>query len=155
NTANGVLIYINGQWDSQGWADFDRNTGGPFVIGARGVSAGQAADQFWKGQVDEVAFYTNSLTLAQVQAHYAAALYGNNSKPVFKLQPQSQVAAVGSQVSFKVLVEGTAPIGLQWYKDNAPLATQTGNTLVLTNISAANAGNYQVIATNTAGSTAS
>src|SRR5262249_13903064 len=87
---NGLLIYINGQWDGQTWADFDRNTGGPFIIGARGVSAGQTADEFWKGQVDEVAFYTNSLTLEQVQAHYAAALYGNNSKPVFKLQPQSQ-----------------------------------------------------------------
>ena len=152
---NGLLVYINGQWDGQAWADFDRNTGGPFIIGARGVSAGQTADEFWKGQVDEVAFYTNSLTLEQVQAHYAAALYGNNSKPVFKLQPQSQVATVGSQVSFKVLAEGTAPIDLQWYKDNAALTGQTSDTLVLSNLSGANVGNYQVIATNTAGSTTS
>jgi len=154
--ANGTLfIYINGEWDGQGWADFDRNAGGPFVIGAEGISSGQPASSFWKGEVDEVAFYTNSLSLEQVQAHYAAALYGNTTKPFFTLQPQSQVAAVGSQVSFQARVQGTAPIALQWWKDGTALLNQTNDLLTLTNISSASNGSYQLVATNTAGSTPS
>jgi hypothetical protein len=102
-----------------------------------------------------VAFYTNSLSLEQVQAHYAAALYGNTTKPYFLLQPQSQVAAVGSQVTFQARVAGSAPIALQWWKDSVALLNQTNDSLTLTNITSGNNGSYQLVATNTAGSTAS
>jgi hypothetical protein len=152
---NGLVIYINGQWDNRGWADFDRNTGGPFIIGAEGMSSGQPANSFWKGEVDEVAFYTNSLSLEQVQAHYAAALYGNTTKPFFTLQPQSQVAAAGSQVTFKAQVGGSAPISLQWWKDGSALLSETSDTLTLTNIAGGSNGSYQLVATNAAASTGS
>jgi hypothetical protein len=154
-STNGLLVFINGQWDGGEWADFDRNNGGPFIIGARGLSSSQPVDLFWKGEVDEVTFYTNSLTLGQIQAHYAAALYGNTTKPFFTLQPQSQTAAAGSQVSFKVIVEGSAPISLQWWKDGSQLLNQTNDTLTLLSVTTASNGTYQVTATNAAGSIAS
>jgi hypothetical protein len=155
DTNDTLLIYINGEWDNRGWADFDRNAGGPFIVGAEGMSSGQPASSFWKGEVDEVAFYTNSLSLEQVQAHYAAALYGNTTKPFFTLQPQSQVAAVGSQVTFKAQVAGTAPISLQWSKDGAPLPNETNDTLVLPSITTSSNGTYRVTGGNSAGSTPS
>ncbi|HVV70837.1 MAG TPA: LamG-like jellyroll fold domain-containing protein, partial [Verrucomicrobiae bacterium] len=152
---NGLLFFINGQWDGQAWADFDRNAGGPFIIGGLGSSSGQGPSSLWKGGVDEVSFYNYALTLDQVQAHYAAALYGGTTKPVFKLQPQSQSAVVGSTVTFKARVEGTLPINLQWWKGNAPIAGETTDTLTLTNVSSGSSGNYQLMATNSVGNAAS
>jgi hypothetical protein len=152
---SGTLLrfYINGQWDRTAYFDLEHNSGGPLLIGARGVSSSVAADLFWKGQVDEVAVYTNRLSQAQIQAHYAAAQYGTNTPPIFKLQPQPQVAQLGTSLTLQAQVEGTLPISLQWVKDDAPLPNETNTTLTLTNVSFAGAGTYQLIATNQAGST--
>jgi hypothetical protein len=152
---SGTLLrfYVNGQWDRTAYLDLEHNSGGPLLIGARGLSSTVAADLFWKGQVDEVAVYTNRLSLSQIQAHYAAALYGTNTLPVFKLQPQPQVVQSGTTLKLQVQVEGTLPIGLQWVKDNAPIPNETNTTLTLTNVGFGDAGAYEVAATNQAGST--
>jgi hypothetical protein len=152
---SGTLLrfYINGQWDRTAYFDLENNSGGPLLIGARGVSSSVAADFFWNGQVDEVAVYTNRLSLAQIQAHYAAALYGTNTPPIFKLQPQPQVAELGTSLTLQAQVEGTLPISLQWVKDDAPIPNETNASLTLTNVTFISAGTYQLIATNQAGST--
>ena len=152
---SGVLLrfYVNGQWDKVTYIDVERNSGGPLLIGARGVSSTVLADRFWQGDVDEVAVYTHALSQAQVQAHYAAALYGTNTPPIFKLQPQSQVAESGTTLKLQVRVEGSLPIALQWMKDNAPIQNETNATLTLSNLAYAAAGTYQVVAANSAGST--
>jgi len=46
---------------------------------------------------------------------------------------------------------GTAPLRLQWRLGGANVAGATNATLVLTNVSAANAGDYDVVVTNVAG----
>ena len=151
---SGTLLrfYVNGQWDHTAYLDIAQNSGGPLLVGARGVSSTVAADLFWKGEVDEVVVYTNALSLAQVQAHYAAALYGTNTTPFFKLQPQPAIAEVGRTLTLQVAVEGSLPISLQWLKDNTPIPDETNATLTLTNLAYSNAGLYQLIATNQAGS---
>ena len=153
--ASGTLLrfYIDGQWDKVTYLDIEHNSGGPLLIGARGLSSTVLADHFWQGDVDEVAVYTNTLSLAQVQAHYAAARYGTNTPPIFMLQPQSQVAQSGTTLSFQVRVEGSLPIALQWLKDNDPLPNETNSTLILSNVSFAAAGTYLAVATNSAGAT--
>jgi hypothetical protein len=148
-----LRFYINGQWDRTAYFDLEHNSGGPLLVGARGVSSSVAADFFWKGQVDEVAVYTNRLSLAQIQAHYAAVLYGTNTPPLFKLQPQPQVAQTGTSLELQARVEGTLPLSLQWSKDNAAIPNETNATLMLTNVTFASSGTYQVIATNLVGNT--
>src|SRR5262249_39423757 len=103
-----LRFYIDGQWDRTAYFNFDRNGAGPFIIGGRGGSSSVAADLFWKGDIDEVAYYTNALSPAQIQAHYAAGRYGTNTAPVFKLQPQSQTVLIGTSNLFQVRVEGSS-----------------------------------------------
>jgi hypothetical protein len=149
--ANLFRFYVNGQWDGRSFVDFDHNAAGPLIIGGRGLSSSIPADLLWKGQVDEVMFYAKALSLADIQAHYAAALYGSNTAPVFKAQPQTQVAQTGTTLSFRTLVEGSLPISLQWLKNNSPLLNETNSTLTLSNVTYADSGSYQVSATNLAG----
>lgn len=75
--------------------------------------------------------------------------------PSFTTQPQNQTAAVGGTATFTVAVSGNPTPTLQWRKDGANLAGQTGTTLTLTNVSAASAGSYTAVATNSAGSATS
>src|SRR5581483_10866661 len=68
--------------------------------------------------------------------------------------------------SFTVVATGSGPLSFQWSRGSTPLAngtTSTGSTvggaqsatLTLSNVSAADAGNYSVLVTNTAGSATS
>ncbi|MGH7972161.1 MAG: LamG-like jellyroll fold domain-containing protein, partial [Limisphaerales bacterium] len=148
-------FYINGQWDGAVYVDFDHNAAGPLLLGARGNSSGTPADLLWKGEIDEVAFYNTALSLSQVQAHYATAIYGTNTPPVFKLQPQSQVAELGSALRIQTRLEGTLPLALQWFKDGAAIGAETNETLTVSNLGYGASGEYQLMATNSAGFTQS
>jgi hypothetical protein len=75
--------------------------------------------------------------------------------PVFTTQPQSQTVSVGSNVNFSVAVTGSPAPTLQWRRDGTDLAGATGATLSLTNVQTTHAGNYTVVATNTAGTATS
>ncbi|HWY75717.1 MAG TPA: immunoglobulin domain-containing protein [Verrucomicrobiae bacterium] len=67
--------------------------------------------------------------------------------------PTNVTTYVGLSASFAVLVDGQAPLTLQWYKEPSTLLTgQTNTTLTLSNLATGNSGNYYVIATNAQGS---
>lgn len=152
--SSGTLrCYVNGQNGGE-YVDFDRNTSGPLIIGARGVTT-SSVDELFNGSVDEVAVYTKALSQAQIQAHYVAALYGNSTKPIFKQQPFSQTVVVGSTVNFNTAVEGSLPISFRWYQGGSPLASGINAILTLPNVTYSSAGAYQLVATNSAGSTSS
>ncbi len=153
--ADGLRVYVNGQTDGQEWGDFDRNGAGPLLIGARGVSYGTPADDLFEGEIDEVAFYTHELSPDQIQNHYQMALYGTNTKPVFKQQPQSLTVSVGAPANFSASVEGTLPITLQWFKDGSPLAGETNSTLGLPTTDYTDTGDYTLVASNSAGTNTS
>jgi hypothetical protein len=155
SSSTSLRVYINGQWDGQGYVDFQRNVLGPLLIGARGNSTATPADQFFQGEVDEVAVYTTALTPAQIEAHYQAALYGNNTKPVFKVQPKSQTVVVGDPAAFSPQVEGSKPLTLQWMKDGAAVPGATNAALSFASASYADAGAYKLVASNGAGTTES
>jgi hypothetical protein len=149
---DGMRFFINGQWDGIDYDDFDRNNAGPLIIGALGESSTAAPDEFFEGQVDEVALYTTELSPTRVQAHYQGR-YGVNNKPIFLSSLVSQVVAAGTPVSFSATVAGSLPIGLQWEKNGAPIAGATTNTLTLTNTVLSDTATYQLVAANSAGST--
>lgn len=75
--------------------------------------------------------------------------------PTFASQPSSQPADIGQGIFFAPRVNSTPAATFQWRKNGVDLPGATQLALTLTNVSPADAGSYQVIATNLAGSTAS
>ena len=81
--------------------------------------------------------------------------------PIITSQPQSLTNLAGTTASFVVTASGTPPLGYQWQfngtnlTDNLRIAGSQSAFLSITNLLAADAGNYQVIVTNSAGSVTS
>ncbi len=73
--------------------------------------------------------------------------------PYIITQPQSQEAALGSNVTFTVNAGGTAPLTYQWFfQTNSLLTSSPVPSLALTGVSSNQAGAYSVVVTNSAGS---
>jgi hypothetical protein len=69
----------------------------------------------------------------------------------FTLQPQGATVTAGGVATFQVATSGTAPISLQWRRDNLPIAGATSAMLHIADVQPAHAGSYTVVATNAAG----
>ncbi len=63
--------------------------------------------------------------------------------------------SLGAKVSNRVLGGGTPPLAYQWLLNGAPVAGQTRNTLLLTNLQSTDAGSYACVVTNLGGSVTS
>jgi sugar lactone lactonase YvrE len=70
-------------------------------------------------------------------------------------QPQSVTVAAGSSAQFSVTASGTPAPTYQWQFNGTAITGATGSTLVLNNVTTANAGNYLVVVTNSNGSVTS
>jgi alpha-tubulin suppressor-like RCC1 family protein len=76
--------------------------------------------------------------------------------PLITTQPTNQTVFQGSDATFTVTATGTMPLGYQWYFNGANLlAGATNASLVLTNVSSTNAGNYLVVVSNQVGTVTS
>ncbi|HEY4417466.1 MAG TPA: GH25 family lysozyme [Verrucomicrobiae bacterium] len=75
--------------------------------------------------------------------------------PVITANPQPQVVPLGTNVTFTVTASGLPAPNYQWQFNGTNLSGATNSPLVLTNVTAANVGDYRAIATNNAGSAAS
>lgn len=73
----------------------------------------------------------------------------------FTTQPQDQVFAVGADVTFTAAATGIGALNYQWRKDGVGVAGATGSTLTLRGITAAQAGSYDVVVTDSFGATVS
>jgi hypothetical protein len=134
-------VYVNGTTDGYVWGGAPLNTAGPFIIGARGVSATTIADEFFDGSVDEVAVYTRVLSAAEVTSHYTAR--GTVNIPVtFTTPPLSQTVTTGKSISFSTSVIGTPPISLQWYKDGKAIQDATNSTYAIASTALGDFGTY-------------
>jgi len=82
----------------------------------------------------------------------------NAVAPGITTQPQSQTVNVGATVTFSVTASGTAPFTYQWRKnsgnltDGGSLSGSATATLMLTGAALTDAGSYDVVVTNSAGS---
>jgi hypothetical protein len=74
--------------------------------------------------------------------------------PVFTLQPVSQTAAPGWNVTFTVTTNGTG-VTYQWQKNGTAIAGATSATLTLNGVQGGDAGDYDVVASSTGGQTTS
>ncbi len=81
--------------------------------------------------------------------------------PVISAQPQNENVVVGAGGTFSVTAAGAAPLSYHWQfnsnnlADNGHITGSQTNTLNIANTQMSDAGNYQVIITNSFGSTTS
>ncbi len=98
------------------------------------------------GQIDEVRISGVERTAAQM-------MFISSNVTIIS-SPANQFVAVGDSVSLNVLATGQGTLGYQWQLNSnniSPLSnpTATNATLVINNIGTNQAGNYQVVVTNT------
>jgi hypothetical protein len=74
--------------------------------------------------------------------------------PAIVVPPQSQAAVISDSVTFSVVASGTPTPSLsyQWRKNGVPISGAVGTTLNLSNVQVSDAGNYDVMVSNWAGS---
>jgi hypothetical protein len=70
-------------------------------------------------------------------------------------QPVRRVVEPGLVATFSVVVEDTSRVTFQWKFNGTDIPGATGDSLLLTNVSAASEGQYSVVVTNSAGSVTS
>ncbi len=119
------------------------------------------------GRVCEVAFFTNSLTLSQVQNLYNAAQVAPNvtSQPA---TGRNVNGGAGSYIYFGVAATGSASLAYQWYfnsnpnyngaialEDGAKYMDSTNDQVTVTNLGSGDNGYYFVVITNNYGSVTS
>ena len=107
-------------------------------------------DAYFNGSFDEFRIYNFALSAAQVQDDYQ--LGPNVAEPlgVVTVSPSSSVNVAGT-VTFNVATTGMPPLRFQWRTNGAAIAGATASSLVLTNISTAAAGSYDVVISNSFG----
>ena len=85
----------------------------------------------------------------------SAQLGAAGSSPYVALQPVSQSAIVGTNISFSVIASGTGPLTWQWQKNGANIPGATANIYTKSNVQLTDAGNFQAIVANSYGSATS
>ncbi|HWD21024.1 MAG TPA: DUF2341 domain-containing protein [Verrucomicrobiae bacterium] len=102
------------------------------------------------GEVGQVAFWTNALSMTQIQTLFNAA----QVPPLIHLQPAGVTNNQGQSVSLTTKFTGSS-LTYQWYINNAPFGGQTNATLSLNPANFTNSGSYYVIASNPYGNATS
>ncbi len=75
--------------------------------------------------------------------------------PGIIVPPQSLVVGKGSNATFTVTADGTAPFSYQWFFNSTNIFGATNVSFTRTNVQTTNTGNYFVVVTNVAGSVTS
>jgi hypothetical protein len=71
--------------------------------------------------------------------------------PVITSQPQSIKADPGASITFAVIASGQGPLSYQWYENGRRVQGATSASYTITDVTAAAAGNYDVVVTNSFG----
>ncbi len=77
------------------------------------------------------------------------------AQPVITNSPTSQKVVAGANTTLLVGADGTQPLIYQWQLNGAALSGATNSTLTFTNVQLFQAGNYQVVITNSTGAVTS
>jgi len=79
----------------------------------------------------------------------------NDTVPVFTLHPTSQTVAAGETATFTATANSASTTSYQWRKGGNNIPGATSSTLTVTNAQSSNAGTYELVATNSLGTTTS
>jgi hypothetical protein len=88
--------------------------------------------------------YTVTVTDTAGSITSSNALLEIGSAPGISLQPQSQIAAGGADVTFTTTATGTGPLNFGWFFNGVTVPGATNSSLNLTNVGSVNAGSYTV-----------
>jgi alpha-tubulin suppressor-like RCC1 family protein len=86
---------------------------------------------------------------------YSMIVRSGQLTPVIWEEPEDQYAIAGATVTFSSEGEGLAGVNYQWQFDGVNITGATNSSLILTNVQIANAGSYQVLISDSAGSVTS
>jgi inosine/xanthosine triphosphate pyrophosphatase family protein len=131
------------QWRKDGVA-IAGATGANLLLGSIAASSSGLYDVVITNSLGTTASSVAQLTILTVQA-----------APVITSQPASQTVLVGSSVTLSVAAAGTPAPNYQWRKNGAAIAGANAPTLSLTNAQPGDAANYDVVVSNSVGSTTS
>lgn len=136
--------------DGDGWPDiFIPGQWNPYFVGTNGPASRQ-------GRFTGGAWPSSPLSTSTANGTYGAPnLASLPVGPVIASMLQTSVTQyAGLSVTIPAIVNGEGPVAAQWYKGSAPgtlLVGQTNSSLVLSTLTAADAGDYYVIASNAVG----
>ena len=150
-----IRVFLNGPQVVSGAVGLADYTSTAVTVGANNDGGEQ-----WNGHIAEVMVYKRELSAQELNqtGNYLKFKYGLSAGYTdlgLALQPQNQTVLAGSDVVFSTEAIGVEPITYQWYKDGKALAGATARNLSLTQVQLANAGEYQAVASNGAGSVTS
>jgi len=123
------------------------------------------ANRGFNGTVDDVAIFGGALSESQLTTLFSAGSGVSLFIPSITSEPASQNLYEQQTATFTVVASGTAPLHYQWQKWNGSeyasianggrISGATSASLTITNITAADAGDYVVVVTNSLGSAVS
>jgi hypothetical protein len=113
-------------------------------------------------ELDDLGIWRRVLSVQEVASIFAKGTNGldlsaaSGGTPVgFTRQPLSTTVSAGGTASLSVATTGSLPMTYQWTRNGETVNGATGDTLVLSNVSAAQAGDYAVVVSNLAGAATS
>jgi hypothetical protein len=131
-----------------------------YLGGNQDVAAVNSNQRYLNGAVAEAALFTNALTAAQVAQAYQSAFTAGG--PFITASPLSPVLVMpGYTYANSVSAIGQAPLSYQWtynglnLSDGSVVSGSRTNSLSVSNVITSDAGNYQVVITNSLGSVTS
>jgi len=113
-----------------------------------GSDANQLSYSF-QGSIDEVAIWNRALGAGDLYTQYGAAVGGLGPTIFGDLQGPSGTIVAGDPFVLTVDAGGTPPLTFYWRTNGVVAATTSSNTLVIANSKLSDAGNYDVVVSNT------
>jgi hypothetical protein len=150
---NTITLYLDGTNVASGSLAFNTPAGTTNFIAE--VTAPSATRQTI-GRIDELSIYNRALSSNEIEAIYSAGSVGKCSHPpVIIVQPATQTAPVGNNVTFTVVASGDLPLGYQWEFNGTNISGATETDYTVNNVQLGDDGAYSVVVTNGAGSATS
>ena len=138
-TAGGSLPFSY-QWRRDGIAITGATNSTFSLAGVQGAAAGT---------------YSVAVTNPAGTVVSAGATLTINTLPIITAQPRSQTALAGGGATFSVSATGGSGFSYQWRRNGVPIPGALLAIVTLSNVTAAEVGNYDVVVTNNVGSTGS
>ncbi|WP_160164641.1 LamG-like jellyroll fold domain-containing protein [Pedosphaera parvula] len=150
-------LYVDGVLDETDFGYTRSSIGASNTTAAALAQA--SATNFFSGAMDELAVWGRRLSYTEIQAIRTNGIPAPVTAipPAITIQPVDRTNAVfqGDTVLFGVAASGTSPLSYQWNKNGTAISGATSNVLDLVNVQSADAANYNVVITNSAGSVTS
>jgi hypothetical protein len=144
---NGVLIGTANVAGSGYVANSVNNANGnPLGIGERGDYS-----QFFSGNLDDFAYYTNALTAAQILNHYQVgtnSFSGGPLPPSILNSPVNVSVYAGQTAEFSVLASGSTPLYYQWYNGTNAVLNATNDSYSFVTDPTNDGSSFTVVITN-------